>query len=324
MLKIGFTTSFPIEPLLAAGHQVSDLNNVFINGDSVRAVQKAEKLGYPRNICSWIKGIYGVTINSDYDYIMGIIQGDCSNTHSLLMTLADSGRQILYFSYPFDRDKDKLAMEIAKLEEHFQVSRKDTMRVKVDLDRIRKKLVHLDELTWSEGKVSGEENHLWLVSSSDFNGNSGQYEKELDAFLEEAEQRNSGSKKLRLGYLGVPPIYTDLYQYLETEGASVVFNEIQRQFAMPYLKEDIVDQYWNYTYPYSVQERLTDIKKEIVRRQLDGVISYTQSFCHRQIDNILLRKYVGIPVLTLEGDQPGRLEERSRLRIESFLDMLRF
>jgi benzoyl-CoA reductase/2-hydroxyglutaryl-CoA dehydratase subunit BcrC/BadD/HgdB len=323
-MKIGFTTSFPIEPLLAAGHQVIDLNNLFITGKSSDFVLKAEKQGYPRNVCSWIKGIYSVTLEADFDYVMGIIQGDCSNTHSLLMTLADLGQKILYFSFPFDRDKNKLAREIEKLESNFGVTREDTMKVKTKLDIIRRKLLELDELTWQTGQVTGKENHLWLVNASDFGGDYLKYERVLDDFLIEAKQRSGQNDKLRLGFLGVPPIFSDLYEYLETEGAQIVYNEIQRQFAMPYLKENIIDQYWHYTYPYSINERLTDIQAEVKRRNLDGVISYTQSFCHRQIDNILIKKYLDIPVLTLEGDQPGKLDARSKLRIESYLDMLRY
>jgi benzoyl-CoA reductase/2-hydroxyglutaryl-CoA dehydratase subunit BcrC/BadD/HgdB len=323
-MKIGFTTSFPIEPLIAAGHTPLDLNNIFITKESLRYIQKAEHQGYPHSICSWIKGIYGVVLDSDIEAIMGIIQGDCSNTHSLLMTLADIGKDILYFSFPFDHDRAKLSKEIERLESDFGVTRHQTRSIKLDLDRIRRKLVNLDELTWKDGKVSGAENHLWLVSSSDFNGDSEQYEKELDEFLAQASQREPRKRKIKLGFLGVPPIFSDFYEYLESQDVYLVYNEIQRQFAMPGLKEDIIDQYWHYTYPYTINERLKDIKIEVKRRKLDGVISYTQSFCHRQIDNVLIRKYLNIPVLTLEGDQPGRLDPRSRLRIESFLDMIKY
>ena len=91
---------------------------------------------------------------------------------------------------------------------------------------------------------------------------------------------------------------------------------------MPYLEEDIVEQYLRYTYPYTIHDRLKDINEQIKIRNLDGVISYVQSFCHRQIDNIILKKRIEIPVLTVEGDQPGNLDARTKLRIESFLDML--
>jgi len=29
-----------------------------------------------------------------------------------------------------------------------------------------------------------------------------------------------------------------------------------------------------------------------------------------------------VPVLTIEGDRPGNLDQRTRLRIEAFIDML--
>ena len=33
---------------------------------------------------------------------------------------------------------------------------------------------------------------------------------------------------------------------------------------------------------------------------------------------------VKIPILTIEGDQPGKMDARTKLRIESFLDMLKY
>jgi len=196
--------------------------------------------------------------------------------------------------------------------------------VKKRLDKIRKKLIKLDELTWKENKVTGLENHLWLVNSSDFNGDPDDFEKRLDGFLKEASNRKPINADFRFGFLGVPPIITDLYDFLLENNVNVVFNEIQRQFSMPYLEEDLVDQYLSYTYPYSIFDRLKDIQIEIKKRKLDAVISYSQSFCHRQIDNILIKKYIDIPVITIEGDQPGNLDARTKLRIESFLDMLRY
>ncbi|HNX01997.1 MAG TPA: 2-hydroxyacyl-CoA dehydratase family protein, partial [Candidatus Cloacimonadota bacterium] len=85
----------------------------------------------------------------------------------------------------------------------------------------------------------------------------------------------------------------------------------------------IVDQYLQFTYPYSVQDRLSDITVELKRRNVDAVIGYTQSFCHRQIDHFLMKKYVNIPFMNLEGDQPGILDARTKLRIESFIEIHR-
>lgn len=323
-MKIGFTTSFPVEIIFAAGHTPIDLNNIFVTGNASKFVEDAEFEGYPRNICSWIKGMYSVVLQSDIDAVIGVVEGDCSNTHSLMATLQDKNVEVIPFSFPHDRDRTKLEQEIAKLESHFGVTHQQVLEMKKRLDQIRRKLIRLDELTWKDNKITGLENHLWLVNSSDFNSDPDNYENRLDAFLQEAERRNPIKSDFRFGFLGVPPIIEDLYDFFLEQNVSVVFNEIQRQFSMPYLEKDIVDQYLKYTYPYSIFDRLEDIKSEIIKRNLDAVISYSQSFCHRQIDNILIKKYVDIPVLTIEGDQPGKLDARTKLRIESFLDMLRY
>lgn len=90
---------------------------------------------------------------------------------------------------------------------------------------------------------------------------------------------------------------------------------------MPYLKADLIGQYLVYTYPYSVFDRLEDIKEQIELRQLDAIISYTQSFCHLQLDNLILKKHLKLPFLTLEGDKPEELDSRTLLRLESFFEV---
>ncbi len=323
-MKIGFTTSFPVEVVFAAGHTPIDMNNIFVTGNAADFVEQAEFNGYPRNICSWIKGMYSVALTSEVDAVIGVVEGDCSNTHSLMSTLIDKNIEVISFSFPHTKDRKKLAAEIEKLEQYFNVNHSQVLEMKKRLDRIRKKLIQLDELTYKLNKVTGLENHLWLVNSSDFNGDPDDFEKRLDDFILEAENRDSIKCEFRFGFLGVPPIITDLYDFLLKHNVNIVFNEIQRQFSMPYLEKDIIDQYLRYTYPYSIFDRLKDIQIEIKKRKLDAVISYSQSFCHRQIDNILIKKYIDIPVLTIEGDQPGDLDARTKLRIESFLDMLKY
>ena len=323
-MKIGFTTSFPVEVVFAAGHIPIDMNNIFVTGKAADFVEQAEFDGYPRNICSWIKGMYSVALSSGMDAVIGVVEGDCSNTHSLMATLVDKDIEVISFSFPHNKDRNKLATEIDILEQYFKVKHSKVLEVKIRLDKIRKKLIRLDELTYKDNKVTGLENHLWLVNSSDFNGDPDDFEKRLDEFILEAEGRKPIKTDFRFGFLGVPPIITDLYDFLLEHNVNIVFNEIQRQFSMPYLENDIVEQYLLYTYPYTIFDRLKDIQTEITNRKLDAVISYSQSFCHRQIDNILIKKYIDIPVLTIEGDQPGELDARTKLRIESFLDMLKY
>jgi len=191
------------------------------------------------------------------------------------------------------------------------------------LRTIRQKLEELDRLTYKDNRVSGLENHLFLVSSSDFKSDPDAYEKELDLFLHKVSMRSPLEDSIRLGYLGVPPIFGDLYEFLESVGARVVFNEVQRQFSMPFAGGDLVDQYLNYTYPYGIRGRLDDIRKAIEERNLDGLIHYTQTFCFRQIYDILFRESLPLPLLTIEGDKPGKVDSRTAIRLETFVEMLR-
>ncbi len=319
--RVGFTTSFPVEVVFAAGHIPVDLNNHFLATDSDAHIRQAELKGFPRTICSWIKGNFNTALHSDLDEVIGIVEGDCSNGRSLLDMLHEEGLPVWHFSFPRERDRAQMDIELQRLEEHFEVSRDDVMKAKRRLDQIRGKLVTLDEWTWRERLVSGAENHLWLVSSSDFSSDPDRFEEELDAFMRVAAQRDPLPTKLRVAYLGVPPIYRNIYQAVSHLGSDVVFNEVQRQFAMPHLAEDILDQYLLYTYPYSVFDRLEDILPQLTLRDVDVVLSYTQSFCHLQIDNILLKKHIDLPFLTLEGDRPEELDGRTMLRLDSFFEV---
>ena len=79
MKSIGFTTSIPVEIIYGAGLRPVDLNNVFITDkNAVRLIEEAENEGFPRNTCSWIKGIYSAVLNSkNIDTIVSVVEGDC-------------------------------------------------------------------------------------------------------------------------------------------------------------------------------------------------------------------------------------------------------
>jgi len=325
MKKIGITTTVPIEVLLAAGYQPVDLNNVFINDKSPeRLVSIAERAGFPLNCCSWIKGIYGVCMDSGIESVLCVTTGDCSNTIMLMEVLRLKGLEVIPFAYPDKPDTRKMQLTLETLAETLGTSLTAAEKVKDELQPARNLALKLDELAWKEGLVSGGENHLWLVSTSDFNQDYNKYQQELQELIDECQKRHSYPKEeLRLGYIGVPSVYgRDLYAYLETQGARVIFNEIQRQFAMPQPGNFLAEQYSNYTYPYSIYERLKDITTEIKRRRLDGVIHYVQAFCHRGIGDIIFRDGLKLPILTLEGNDDFFLNNHIKTRVEAFLDML--
>ncbi|MEG6614950.1 2-hydroxyacyl-CoA dehydratase [Peptococcaceae bacterium 1198_IL3148] len=325
MKKIGITTTIPSEVVYAAGMVPVDLNNIFITHNNPQLlVEEAELAGYPRNLCSWIKGIYTTVLNNkDIDTVIAVTQGDCSNTHALMETLDLAGIKVIPFAYPFDRDYDLLKLQIEKLMTALGTDWEQVNETKKTLDAVRKRLWQMDQLTWQDNKISGFDNHLFQVCSSDFNGNPEQFAKEMDDYLAKLPQQPEIKTELRIGYIGVPPIMDDLYDYLEERGARVVYNEVQRQFAMPFDTDDLVEQYRLYSYPYGIFYRLEDIIEQIKLRQLDGVISYAQSFCYRQIEDLIIRQKIDVPILTLEGDKPNKLDARTKMRLDSFLEMLR-
>lgn len=325
MKKIGITTTVPIEILIAAGYQPVDLNNILVSDpDPGRLIGTAERAGFPLNCCSWIKGLYGVCMEYGIDNVLGVTGGDCSNTLMLMEVLNLRGCRTLSFAYP---DKADPVLVQTKLEELAVIMSTDLQAadtVRENLRPCRDLILKLDEMTWKKNTVSGWENHLWLVSASDFNGDVGKYETDLRELVDSCSKRRPyPAGQLRLAYIGVPPVYAaELYPYLEGNNARVVFNEVQRQFAMPEPGGSLAEQYTSYTYPYSIQDRIRDIETEIRKRDIDGIIHYVQAFCHRGIGDIVFRDAFNLPMLTLEGNDDFTLNNHNRTRIEAFLDMI--
>ncbi|TCK92818.1 benzoyl-CoA reductase/2-hydroxyglutaryl-CoA dehydratase subunit BcrC/BadD/HgdB [Natranaerovirga hydrolytica] len=325
MKKIGITTTVPIEVLIAANYQPIDLNNVFVTSSNYQEyIEIAEREGFPKSSCAWIKGIYGVCIKEDINEIIGVMEGDCSNTKSLLEVLSLKGIKIHSFSFPHSHSLEDVTNEIQKFMKRFHVEETSVEKIRIQLKGVREKAKKIDELTYKENKVSGFENHLYQISLSDCNGNVESFEQALDDFIKQAQSREKNCKSLRLAYIGVPPMTADLYDYVENYDAQFVYNEVQREFAFPRYDQanTIFEQYYDYTYPYENDYRLAELKKEISKRKIDAIIHYTQAFCHRAIEDIYLKNKLDIPILHIEGDKINTLDARTKLRIEAFLDMI--
>lgn len=320
---VGFTTSIPVEILFAAGLTPCDLNNVFVNHpDPLHFVERAEKDGFPKNMCTWIKGLYGVVMESGIDTVVTVLEGDCSNTRALAEILSHRGIRTVSFSYPYDRDRDALAREIRKFMSVFDADEERLSVVESELRKVRQGLQMIDRMTWEGMVVSGEENHRWQVGASDMEGDYEEYGRKVLAFIEGAGKR-APLQGIALGYVGVPPISADIYMFLQESGCLVTYNEIQRQFALPYTDGYIVDRYVLYTYPYGIFTRVDDIRREIKKRRLRGIIHYVQAFCYRVIEDIILKEMLDVPVITIEGDLPKHLDTRTKLRLEAFVEMLK-
>jgi benzoyl-CoA reductase/2-hydroxyglutaryl-CoA dehydratase subunit BcrC/BadD/HgdB len=193
------------------------------------------------------------------------------------------------------------------------------------LKGLRKLAAKIDELTWKDNKVTGWENHISLVSFSDLKSNPLMFERELKDFIATAGNRKQMTHTLRIAYVGVPPVLSDIYDFVELCDARVVYNEVQKEFAFIDADEHatVYDQYLNYSYPFDMPFRITKINYELKKRKVDGIIHYTQAFCHRAIDHIMLRDAFKVPVINIEGDKENILDARSKLRLEAFLDMLK-
>jgi len=323
---VGLTTTVPVEVLLAAGRVPLDLNNAFITAENPSAlVARAERDGYPPNVCGWIKGIYGIALERGIREIVAVTQGDCSQTHAMAETLQAEGVEIIPFAYPFDRDRELLQHQIERLMHRFGATWEAVQRQYEDLHAPRRTVAEIDELNWQAGLVTGAQTHQWQVNCSDFGGNPAVFAERARAFVREVRDGEAAREEtVRLGLAGVPPIYSDFFEVIEAAlGARVVFLEVPRQFALPWAPEvDLVTCYQRYTYPYDIFGRIEDLRAECGRRGVEGLIHYAQSFCFRQIEDLLIKRGLDLPVLSLEGDRPGPVDARTRIRLEAFIESL--
>ena len=325
MKTAGITTTVPIECMLAAGYMPVDLNNLFISDLAPAAlVDMAEKDGFPLNTCTWIKGMYGACLKHHIDTVVCVTSGDCSNTLMLMEVFKLKGIKTIPFSYPAQPDYHEMKAVLERFSAQTGATLAQAEEMRYRLAPARALAAELDRLTWQDNRISGFENHIWLVSASDFNQDYVKYSAGIDQLIIEAEKRpRFSASMLRLAYIGVPPVFAGyLYSFLEENGARVVYNETQRQFAMAGPGSSLPELYTSYTYPYPVEYRIRDIAQQLAERKIDGIIHYVQSFCHRTIGDIIFRAKLDIPVLTLEGGNDCSLNQHTRTRLEAFVDML--
>ena len=320
---VGITTTVPIEVILAAGLVPVDLNNLFISApDPQSLAEDAERAGFPRTCCCWTKGIYGAIRRRGMRRLVGVTRGDCSNAEALLDVFRHEGGEPVGFNFPAQQDTAAMQAVLREFAAALGADLAEAESWRERLAPVRAAAAEIDRLSWQDGRVHGLENHLWLVSASDFCADPVRYEREAHAFIAAAGAREPLAQPLRLGLCGIPPIVPALYGFIEEFGGVVVYNETQRQFAMTGPAASLAEQYARYTYPYGVFPRVEDVRAECARRRLDGLIHYVQSFCHRRIEDRIVRDSVELPVLTLEADRPGPLSGQMKTRLEAFLQML--
>lgn len=282
----------------------------------------------PRSTCSWIKGILGAmqeeALTSKLQAIIAVTEGDCSNNHGLISLFKYylPHLEIIHFSYPADKNPERLKLELSKLQSYFGVSDEKLVVTKSRLDQVRQKVNRYDYLQYTKLNAAAKVTQNILVSTSDFDGNYEKFEENVVANINLLENTPTGHPSLRLGYCGVPTIISDLFTYLESFPAKVIFFEVEKDFSMPTIESTVLEQYLAFRYPYDIYSRIHYINEQILERKLDGIIYYAQAFCHRQIDSFLIQKLVKAPVLILEGDAPGALDMRTKIRLESYIERL--
>lgn len=328
MKKVAFTTTIPQEYIWAASAIPVDLNNLFILGQSKKFIISGEKHGVTRNTCSWIKGLMGAVVEyeEEFDTIIAVTEGDCSNNHGLVNLCQHfmPSLKVVSFAYPADRDERKLRYELDKLGEHFGVSYEQAMEIKEKLDLVRERLRVLDILFYQKKNVSATEFQRLMVASSDFGSNVEVYSNKIEELIKLAETSQSNVHPISIGYMGVPTIISNLFGYLEDElGVKLSYFEVENDFAMLQESKDLIEQYQNFNYPYELNRRIIEVEKQIKQRNLKGIIHYAQAFCHRQLDDIIIKNRLSVPVLTIEGDAPGELDMRTKIRIECFVERLK-
>ena len=322
--RIGITTTIPAEAVYAAGFIPVDCNNSFIMGPNPAAdVACAESAGFPRTICAWIKGIYGAIRRTGLRRLIGVVEGDCSETQALMDVLEREGVDVIPFAFPRARTREAVRIEIEHLCARLGTTYARAEDWKARLDAVRADALALDDCAWRHpGRVHGAELFTALVNTSDVRGDPASFQAECRAMAAASASRPERPSALRLGVAGVPGIITDLVPVAESMGATVIYHEIPRQFALPFPGAALDEAYTAYTYPYALAARLDDVRQEVERRRLDGIIHYVQSFCHRQLHDRLLRDALPVPVLTVEGDAPGPVDARIRTRLEAFCETL--
>ena len=323
--RIGITGMMPIELIFDSGAVPLDIRNFFIqHPDRVTYIQRGEMDGIPDNAGIMTKGIYGAVMEDKIEEVVVVFQKDSIKSYALAEMLESQGVIVYRFNFPEHRNRQSLKLEIENLAKQLKMVNLENLEYwRFKLNEIRELARRIDELTYEKNIVSGYENHKYLSSMTDFEGDTELYMTKLYNFLDEIKNEKPFKQEIRLGFIGEPPIFPEIYKIIERCGARVVFNEVQRQYAMPYPADSVIDQYLKYTFPYDISKRVEDINAEIERRNIHGVIHYIDITGQAFADEMLFRREIGLPILTVEGGNSLVVNVKTITQISNFVNMLR-
>jgi hypothetical protein len=250
------------------------------------------------------------------DSLIVVAGGDCHNALVDGEKIEMSGIPTFYFFYPFEKDVDYLRDQMNRLSLFLGGINDLSMFDKIKA--LKGMAIDLDDLR-IQGKVPSEDVFRIMVSLSDLNGDPIQFEKDI----ENVKERDIDYEH-RIALLGVPPINYDFHSLLASLGFHVVYDELPYEFAR--LSGDdlneLAENYCDYTFSRNINFRLEFLQSELKRRDVDGVIHYTQFTCHHLLEDDILNKNLNYPFLTIQGDLPGETSRQARVRLEAFSEML--
>ena len=323
--RIGIFSTVPVEVIFAAGLVPVDLNNLFVaHRDPGMLLRQADVLGLPRNSCAWTRGLFGATVAYDFRRVVSVPRGDCSNNAAMAGLLTQRGVRVVEFNFPIagpDR-QGQMAVELERFRDEFDVSEAKVNRSFESIRPVRELLARIDRANWEEGRVPGSVARACLLRSTDMGGNPRLFRRRLEKVLADHEE-GGGVRGPRLALFGVPAVFDGFLEKLQEMGACVVLTETEHDFAMLPPADSLAQQYLDYAYPYGIGPRVTRFRNLLEERRVDGVVVYSQAFCHHNLELAFVeRELAGIPLLVLEGDLPRAVTARDGVRLEGFLELL--
>lgn len=306
--KIGITALVPPELIFACSGVPFDVNN------SIPASKK-----YPKNkLCAWtaIWNEMLVKREIEIDSLIVVAGGDCHNALVDGQKVAMSGIPTHFFFYPFDGDPGYLESQLCRTAEFLGgIELPEKFKEIKEL----KRLGRIIDKKRCCGKISQGEAFRILISFSDLAGDMDTFKKTILSVGESGISQGN-----RVALIGVPPIYHDFHDTAQALGLQIVFDELPYEFIRHKgcdIKE-LARDYCNYTFARPLDFRISFLQKELEKRDVDGVIHYTQFACHHTLEDEILRSELDYPTLTIQGDLPGRTPEQIKLRLEAFREVL--
>ncbi len=306
--KIAITALVPPELIFACGGEPFDVNNV---------IPESKKT--PKNkLCAWTAIWQEMLVKREQkiDSLIVVAGGDCHNALVDGQKAAMSGIPTHFFFYPFDGDAGYLESQLYKLSDFLgNIEYPEKFR---EIKKLKKTGQQIDKKRLN-GKISSVDAFRILVSFSDLRSDLNAFQKTIAELKESDVELNN-----RVALIGVPPIYHDFHEVAQSLDLQIVFDELPFEFIRHSginIKEAAQD-YCDYSFARPLDFRIGFLQKELEKRKVDGIIHYTQFACHHTLEDEVMRQKLDYPMLTLQGDMPGKTPEQIKLRLEAFREMI--